>query len=86
MPCREADLKVWVVGSSVGELLPCLATFQPCSCGLSLALQAVSGFSGELHLDPCSQCLSLALQEVSGFGGELYLDPAHNACPWFSRK
>ncbi len=50
---------------------------------MSLALQEVSDFHGELYLDP-AKCLSLALQEVSGFSDELQLDPADDACPLLS--
>ncbi len=52
MLCKQTDLKVWVVGSPVGELLLSDATIQPCSLHLSLALQTVSGFRGELDWGP----------------------------------
>ncbi len=81
MLCRKTNLKVWVIGSPVGELLPSI----PCylSTLLMMPVQNVCGYSSKLCLD-CSPCLSLALQVVSDFGGELDLDPAHDACPWLA--
>ena len=65
-------------------LLPYLATFPPYSCGLSSALQAVSGVRSEVDLDPADA--DFALQKVSVFRGKHHLDPADGACPWLSSK
>ncbi len=52
---------------------------------MTLALQFVSGFHGDLELVPADDAFPW-LQFVSGFCGELDLVPADDACLWLFRK